>query len=376
MSHHDTHMQRALTLARHAWGQTHPNPMVGALITEGDSVVAEGWHAKAGGPHAEVVALSAYHGQPTDSTTLYVTLEPCSTHGRTGPCTEAIKRSGIRNVVIGTMDPNPQHQGNGVSILRDAGINVVTDVCEADCRDLNLIFNHAMQTGGPLLAGKIATTLDGRIATRTGDAKWITGPEARADVHRWRALFPAIATGSATVLADNPALTVREPSSGNTLSCPKRLIFDRRARLLERHKQGQLFACLSDANAAQSILVTSESADISHAQQTGLNVWQLPTHDDAVFFNAFRKQCQSTGITGVFIEGGSELLSALFAARQLDYLFAYRAPKLLGDDAAIPALRGHNLSAMADAVTLTEPKHATFGNDQLLRGHLSHPTPE
>lgn len=202
-------MRRALEAARRGWGATHPNPMVGALIVEHGRVVADGYHARAGEPHAEVVALTNLGRAPAPGATLYVTLEPCSTTGRTPPCTEAIIRAGIKRVVAGAADPNPQHLGRGFALLRAAGVEVVEGVLAEECTDLNFIFNHWITKETPLIAGKIVTTLDGRVATSTGESQWITGAAARRDAMRWRRLFPAIGVGAGTVLADNPRLTSR-----------------------------------------------------------------------------------------------------------------------------------------------------------------------
>ncbi|MDR2863781.1 MAG: bifunctional diaminohydroxyphosphoribosylaminopyrimidine deaminase/5-amino-6-(5-phosphoribosylamino)uracil reductase RibD, partial [Puniceicoccales bacterium] len=185
-------MRRALTLAKRAWGNTHPNPHVGALIVESGVIVAEGWHERAGDAHAEINTLRALGRRPKPGATLVVTLEPCSTHGRTGACTTALLDAGISRVVAGTADPFPAHCGRGFALLREAGVEVVSGVLAGECADLNLIFNHRVTHGEPLVALKTATTLDGRIATRTGQSQWITGPEARADVMRWRRYFPAI----------------------------------------------------------------------------------------------------------------------------------------------------------------------------------------
>ena len=197
-------MRRALELARQAWGRTHPNPMVGAVITEGGRIVAEGFHARAGEPHAEVMALRALGRKPAADAILHVTLEPCCTHGRTPPCVDAILAAGIRTVVIGARDPNPVHAGHGLDLLRAKGVAVVEGVLGEECAELNLIFNHWIARGSPLLALKVAATLDGKLTLPAGQGRAITGPEAAHYVHRLRRLFPAIAVSADTALADNP----------------------------------------------------------------------------------------------------------------------------------------------------------------------------
>lgn len=380
-------MTRALALARRAWGRTHPNPMVGALVVAADgTVVGEGWHEKAGGPHAEVHALRSA-GQRARGATLYVTLEPCSTFGRTPPCTQAILAAGIRRVVAGATDPNPQHAGRGFTLLREAGVEVESGVCEAECTDLNLIFNHQIATGRPLFAVKVATTLCGAIAARSGDSKWITGPGAREDAHRWRQLFPAIAVGSGTVLSDDPRLSIRLP--GEEEKCPRRYVFDRSLRTLHpgwktaggvrglgaphvaENPNEPLPAIYSDAFRANTTLVTTDAAPAAALERlggTGVAILRLPAGEG--FWPAFTAHCTAEGVTGVLFEGGSRLIAELVREKLADYLFAYRAPVILGDPDARPAFTGRDAPAMADALRLKNVRHATFGDDELMRGSL------
>jgi diaminohydroxyphosphoribosylaminopyrimidine deaminase / 5-amino-6-(5-phosphoribosylamino)uracil reductase len=366
---HAAFMRRALEAARRGWGETHPNPMVGALIVENGRVVADGFHARAGKPHAEVMALRNLGRPPAPNATLYVTLEPCCTAGRTPPCTEAIKRAGLKQVVAGATDPNPRHAGRGFARLREAGVRVVTGVLAEDCAGLNIIFNHWIATGRPLFAGKIATTLDGCVATRAGQSRWITGTAARRDVMRWRRLFPAIGVGAGTVLADDSRLTSR---LGKNTWCPVRLVFDRTLRTAA----GPLPRVFTDEHRQRTIAVTGPAPDAARRKQLekqGVTVWTLPAVHDAAWLAALREKCTGAGLTGLFLEGGPTLLSAFLAAGALDYLFAYRAPKFLADAEAILPFAGPPRPRLADAYTLTEVRHATFGDDQLLRGFIVHP---
>jgi len=352
-------MKRALELARRAWGQTHPNPMVGAVILEGGAIVAEGHHAQAGGDHAEIAAWKALGRAPAARSTLYVTLEPCSTAGKTGACTDAILRSGLKRVVVGTADPNPAHAGRGLKILREAGVEVVCGVHEAACRDLNLVFNHWIVEQRPLVAGKIATTLDGRVATRGGQSQWITNAASRADVHHWRRLFPAIAAGSGTVRADDPALTARLP--GEAVFCPRRFIFDRRFSL-PAFSERQVFC---DVHREETTLVTCQ-------EPTGWlgSVWKLPS---AGMLDHFLQRCAAEGIIGLYLEGGPTLISAFLAERHLDYLFAYRAPKFLADDEARACLSGQSPLGLEQAYQLEDVQTADLAGDQLMRGRVLYP---
>ena len=371
LEQHETCMRRALELARRGWGDTHPNPMVGALITEAGQVVAEGWHAQDGGEHAERAALGKLGCAAGPDATLYVTLEPCSTPGRTGACTEAILASGIRRVVVGATDPNPAHAGRGLELLRAAGVEVVDGVLERDCTDLNLIFNHWITESAPLIAAKAAVTLDGKIACRTGDSKWITGELARADVHRWRRLFPSIAVGAKTILQDNPRLTAR-PADGAEW-CPWRFVFDGLLRtVVERNLPG----VYTDEWKHRTIVVTTPHGGMGYVRKLellGVKVWVLPSPNQRVNLPDFRRRCATERISGVYFEGGAQLVSELVRTRQLDYLFAYRAPVLLADEKAKAMFNGLRTERLTAAVRLTDVRHDTFGDDQLMRGRTVYP---
>ncbi len=365
-NNHEAFMSRALEAARRGWGDTHPNPMVGALIVENGRVVADGFHARAGEPHAEVMALRNLGRAPAPGATLYVTLEPCSTTGRTPPCTEAIVRTGLKHIVIGATDPNPSHAGRGLTLLRKAGVEVIEGIIAGECTDLNLIFNHWIAKGKPLIAGKIATTLDGRVATRAGQSKWITGAAARRDAMRWRGLFPAVGVGAGTVLADDPQLTSR---IGKNERCPARLIFDRTLRTVGK----KLPLVYADEHRARTIVVTGSNPNAAKRailEKQGIAVWPLAPKN---WFTALREKCAQAGLTGLFVEGGPTLLSAFLQAGALDYLFAYRAPKILADAEAMPVFTGPPRPRLADAFTLTDVHHADFGDDQLLRGQVIYP---
>lgn len=370
LQEHEVFMRRAIELAQQGWGRTSPNPMVGAVIVENGQVVAGGWHAQDGGAHAERVALVSLGRAPKLGATLYVTLEPCSTHGRTGACCDLIKESGIRRVVVGATDPNPEHAGRGLEMLREAGIEVLAGVCERSCRDLNLIFNHWITTGGPLFAGKIASTLDGKTACRTGESKWITNEESRADVHRWRRLFPAIAVGAMTVLRDNPRLTAR---TGDAEWCPLRFVFDGLLRtVIDRHYPD----VYTDEFRERTIVVTTAHGGLGYVRklrEMGVQVWVMESGNQRVPFSLFRQKCVQERIAGVYFEGGAQLLSELMRARELDYLFSYRAPILFADDKAKGMFSGLRPENLTQALRLEDTRHAVFGDDALLRGKVVYP---
>ncbi len=362
-------MQRALELARKAWGQTHPNPMVGCIIVKDDQEVAEGYHPKAGEAHAERMAINSlkHKAISAENTTLYVTLEPCSTHGRTPPCTDAILESGIKKVIVGTLDPNPLHSGRAIDILKTAGIEVKTGVEKHACSRLNIIFNHAITQSIPLIALKFASTLDGKIATHSGRSQWITGAEARENVMHWRRYFPAIGVGADTVLKDNPSLTIR---SGDSIQgCPIRFIFDRQKKTL---KEPQFFKVYTDEYKDRTIVVTG-SGDSNMIQafedSMGVKVWQMETDD---FHEQFKKRCFVEGITGVYIEGGAGLHSDFLKNKAADYVFSYRAPKLFGDSHAPGAVRGFQPNTPSDAIHLSDISHEILGADQLMHGFIQY----
>jgi len=363
-------MERALNLARRGWGTTHPNPMVGAVIVEGDAVLSEGFHRKAGEPHAESIALESLGRKPPPSCCLYVTLEPCSTRGRTPPCTTAILESGIRNVVVGTLDPNPDHAGRGIEILRDAGIRVTTGVLEAECRDLNLIFNHWIsRKNSPFVAAKLALTLDGKIATRTGESKWVTGEAAREDVAVWRRYFPGIVAGAGTVLRDDPALTSRVP--GWEVWCPKRFILDSQLRSFRENPGARVF---SDHFREETTLVASRSCDpevVQKAGEAGLEVWTVDNDENGrPSLDEFIKRCGRESIYGLWFEGGAAIISQLLRKKLGHALFAYIAPVVLGDEMALSGFNFQSPHAMDEALRLQDPRFRQLGEDYLVRGFI------
>ncbi len=363
-------MRRAIEVSKFAWGQTHPNPMVGAVIVEENKLVAEGWHRKAGQPHAEVEALQALGRKPTKDATMYVTLEPCSTGGRTGPCTSAILDAGIQNLVVGAIDPNPHHAGRGLSQLRAKGIRVIEGVLAADCSDLNLIFNHWIVRKQPLIAMKLALTLDGKFAAASGNSKWVTGETARSDVMQWRRYFPAIAVGVNTVLSDDPSLTSR---IGDSIECPIRFVFDRTLRTVNAQTWPKLY---SDAYKEQTIVLFTSSADQksrSKLARQGIASWELPEGADGhVDLTAFRERCAAESIYGIYFEAGPQMASNLIDKQFVDYAFFYKAPKLLNDSATPGMGNLRSTESMGDAFRLSCVRHTVLGEDILIRGYINY----
>jgi diaminohydroxyphosphoribosylaminopyrimidine deaminase / 5-amino-6-(5-phosphoribosylamino)uracil reductase len=351
-------MRRALELARQAWGRTHPNPMVGAVITEGGKVVAEGFHAKAGDLHAEVMALRALGRKPAADAILHVTLEPCCTHGLTPPCVDAILASGIRTVVVGARDPNPAHAGHGLDLLRAQGVAVVEGVLGEECAELNLIFNHWIVRGSPLIALKVASTLDGKLTLPAGQGRAITGPESQAYVHHLRRLYPAIAVSADTAIADNPRLTARGDAGE---ICPVRFVLDRHFKTAGRTGLN-LF---QDAHRTRTIVVglgsAAKKSDLAWYESEGVKVWSLVGNEYS-FLKVWAERCAQEKISGVLVEAGPRLASAMLANGSADYLYAFVAPRT-GDTEAPSWHEGVVLPAGGLRTSLV-------GSDALYQGHL------
>lgn len=331
----DRPLLRALEVARQGWGTTHPNPMVGAVLTEDGRIVAEGFHARAGAPHAEVVALRALGRTPAPGATLHVTLEPCSTQGRTPPCVQTILDAGIRHVVVGTIDPNPLHAGRGLEWLRAAGVDVRLAVgpVERACRQLNFLFNHWITRRRTLVALKVARDTTGRTVPRTGE-RWITGEAARADVMRWRRLFPAIAVGAGTALADNPRLTARLPGSE---TCPARLLLDRSGRTAG---QSQLHLFSDTYRTQTHVAVDPRRASperLAWLKGQGLTVWEIADDD---FFGQVVSRATAAGWLGLMVEPGPTLGRAMLAAGCVDHGLIYTAQAGQADPTSEAWLKG------------------------------------
>lgn len=319
------HMARALKLAARGLNTTHPNPRVGCVIADGETVIAEGWHVRAGGPHAEADAL-AKAGGAARGATAYVTLEPCCHTGRTPPCTAGLIAAGVRRVVYGASDPNPRVNGGGEQALRAAGIDVSGGLLAAESERLNAGFILRMRRGWPLVRSKIAATLDGRTALPDGRSQWLTGEVAREDVQRWRARSAAILTGIGTVLADDPAMTVREAGEALPVQ-PLRVILDSRyrtpptARILARPGEVLVFGAGVDGGAG-----ARRSALLSR----GALVEEVSDDAGRVELVAMLRRLGEIEINEVWVEAGAVLNGALLAAGLIDELVIYQAASVLG----------------------------------------------
>ncbi len=334
------YMLEALALARMGWGTTNPNPMVGAVIVKNGEIIGRGFHRKAGEGHAEVNALSdaRRHGHDTRGATIYVTLEPCLSYGRTPPCTEAIISSGISRVVIGSVDPNPKHAGRAREILESHGITVECGVENLACWELNRHFFRWITSGKPMVILKMAMTLDGKIACANGDSRWVTGEEARRRVQSWRRLSDAVMVGGNTLRIDHPQLTVREPEDFERQ--PRRIILSSSLR------EAEVAGYFPDGN---------------------FEVVDLP---DKAAWDKYLSELGSRGMTALLIEGGGEVAAAAVKAGAVDFVEFHIAPKLLGGRESIPVLGGENPEAMKEALKLTGVKTFTCGDDVIINGYL------
>jgi diaminohydroxyphosphoribosylaminopyrimidine deaminase/5-amino-6-(5-phosphoribosylamino)uracil reductase len=350
------HMARALRLAERGAYTTQPNPRVGCVIARGEEVVGEGWHQRAGEPHAEVFALRAA-GERARGATAYVTLEPCAHHGRTPPCADALVAAGVARVVVATEDPNPRVDGRGIDILRAAGIAVESGLMHDAARELNAGFFSRIERNRPWLRVKLAMSLDGRTALADGSSKWITGEAARADVQRWRARSSAILTGSGTVLADDPRLTVRLPE--DVASAPPLRV------VLDRHLRTPAGSHVLDG-AAPTLLLHAADATCNDTRFDAVERAALPVCSDGLDLGAVLGLLAGRGCNEVQVEAGPTLCGALFGAGLVDELLLYVAPLLLGDSAR-PLLCLPPLAGMEARRRLQVVEQRAVGADTRLR---------
>ena len=360
-------MRRSIALAERGAGRVHPNPMVGAVLVSEGRIIGEGWHVYCGGLHAERNALAACT-EPPAGAILYVTLEPCCHWGRTPPCTDAILSAGIRRVVIGSPDPNPLVAGKGVEILRAHGIEVTEGVLRAECDALNAVFFHYIRTRTPYCVLKYAMTLDGKLATRTGRSKWITGEAARARVHADRNRCTAILVGVGTVLADDPMLTCRMPGGRN----PIRIVCDTHLRTPHTAR------IVASADQARTILATCCADPARHAPYlaAGCEVLVLPADAGRVDLGALMKQLGAQEIDSVLIEGGAALHWSALQQGLVQRVQVYIAPKLFGGSAAKSPIGGLGVAEPTDAFRLSAPTVTRLGDDLLLESEVLPCSPE
>lgn len=335
-------MELALSLAKAARGQTSPNPAVGAVVVKDGELAGVGSHLKAGTPHAEVHAIRSA-GDRARGAVLYVTLEPCSHHGKTPPCADLIVESGIKKVFVASLDPNPLVSGKGIERLKQAGIDVVTGLGQEEAEQLNQPFFHFIQTKKPFVTLKVAVSLDGKTATKTGDSKWITSPEARGDVHSLRHEHDAILVGINTILQDDPLLTARLPEGGRN---PIRIVLDTQLRI-------PLTANVVQDKSVKTIIFTAMNHDVEkaiHLQEAGTEVVALPT--ETIHIQDVLSDLGERHIMSLLVEGGAEVHASFVAANAFQQVIFYLAPKLIGGSNAKTAIGGSGIEFVQDATQL------------------------
>ncbi|MGQ9498887.1 MAG: bifunctional diaminohydroxyphosphoribosylaminopyrimidine deaminase/5-amino-6-(5-phosphoribosylamino)uracil reductase RibD [Dissulfurimicrobium sp.] len=355
-------MRRALRLAIKGLGLTSPNPAVGAVIVKDGMVVGEGYHQKAGGPHAEVNAIRAA-GDAARGGTIYVTLEPCNHYGRTPPCTRAILDAGIQSVVIGALDPNPNVTGGGAKFLRSMGLNVRTGCMEDECRIVLAPFAKHVLTGLPWVRTKAAMSLDGRIATRTGESKWITNEQARRYGHGLRAMSDAILVGRGTIDADDPQLTVR--LKGQTVREPVRFVLDSSLQIALESKV---------LNQAGRMVVVGTEGRVDQGKRKaleskGAEVWLMPPDmNGRPDLEALLAKMGGIGIQSVLVEGGAVIHGAFWDRRLVDEAFFFYAPVVIGGECARPAIGGEGVGRLDAALRLKSITYRKLGDNWLVHG--------
>jgi diaminohydroxyphosphoribosylaminopyrimidine deaminase/5-amino-6-(5-phosphoribosylamino)uracil reductase len=366
-------LSRAIDLAARGHGRVHPNPVVGAVVVKDGEVLGEGWHAEYGGPHAEVNAIAACGMADLSGATIYVSLEPCCHQGKTPPCTDAILDAGITRVVVASDDPTDKANGRGLGILRDEGVTVDVAGGElaARARLANQAFRKHARTGRPWVLFKSAMTLDGKVATRTGDSKWISSETSRELAHRWRASVDAVVVGIGTALADDPQLTARIERGGRDeiapVRQPRRVVFDSTARL---PLDSQL---VTQAPEIPLTVVISRAAPRSAAdalETAGADVIVTTGANEPARVRSALDQLGEAGITAILLEGGPHLAGAFLDCGEIDEIRLFLAPLLLGGSSARDPLEGEGVERISEAVRAMTLDCERVGDDVLVSARL------
>lgn len=361
---HEKMMRRALTLARRGSGKTAPNPAVGCVIVRDGAIVGEGWHRKAGTPHAEVHALRQV-GDAARGADVYVTLEPCSHFGKTPPCADALVAAGVRQVFVGMVDPNPKVCGNGIERLKTAGIGVVTGILEGECRRINEPFIKHVATGLPFVILKSAMTMDGKTATASGDSRWITNEKSRNYVHKLRASVDAVMVGVGTALADDPQLTARIPQGRD----PLRVVVDSSLKI---SPDARMFH--QESSAATLVATLSDNAErMARLKSLGAEVLRCHERDGRVDLHDLLERLGARGVQSVLLEGGSALAGEALRAGLIDKFILFYAPKLLGGSDGFGLFAGPSEERMADCFRLRTEAVRRFGDDIMIEAYPEEP---
>ncbi|MBL7179552.1 MAG: bifunctional diaminohydroxyphosphoribosylaminopyrimidine deaminase/5-amino-6-(5-phosphoribosylamino)uracil reductase RibD [Pseudomonadota bacterium] len=360
-------MKMALDLAARGRGFTSPNPMVGAVIVKDGNVVGKGYHKAAGKAHAEVNAIDDA-GMDAKGATLYVNLEPCHHTGRTPPCTEKILSAGIRRVVAAMHDPNPDVRGGGLDYLKSRGLKVAVGICEDQAKRLNEVFIKYVKTKRPFSIIKCAATLDGRIATRTGDSKWVTGEAARKFVHRLRHAVDAIMVGVNTIIRDDPMLTTRLSGGLQKKGLdPTRIVLDTRLRIPESAK------LLRPGSDSDTLIICGPSVSAekkAKLEREGVKIIESPVKDGLIDLDRLMDRLGALGLTSLLIEGGSRVIASSLSAGIAEKIVFFYAPKILGGDDGAPVCRGPGPDLMKGCIAVKNIRVRRFGDDVMIEGYI------
>ena len=355
------YMRLAIEIAKKGAGKVNPNPMVGAVIVKDERVIGQGYHKYYGGNHAEVNAFENLSDNP-EGATIYVTLEPCSHYGKTPPCVDKIIANKISKVVVGTLDPNPLVEGRGIKALKEAGIEVITGVLEEECKKLNEVFMKYILCKRPFVVLKTAMTLDGKIATESGESKWITSDKSRQEVHKLRNKLSAIMVGVNTVIKDNPELTCRLEGGKN----PVRIIVDSKLRI-------PLGSNVVVDNLAQTIVATTEVADkdkILVLEKLGVKVLIINSKNERVDLKSLMIELGKRDIDGILLEGGATLSFSALEENIVDKIQVYIAPKIIGGEKSKTTIGGKGIEKLSDAIMLNNMTVKSVGTDLLIEAYL------
>jgi diaminohydroxyphosphoribosylaminopyrimidine deaminase/5-amino-6-(5-phosphoribosylamino)uracil reductase len=354
-------MKRALRLAEKGRGRTSPNPMVGAVLVKEGKIVSEGYHARAGEPHAEMVALQKA-GRNAHGATLYLNLEPCIHYGKTPPCAPAVIESGVKSVVAGMEDPNPLVKGRGIEALKRAGIDVRLGILEEECWRLNEAFCKYIVKKEPFVILKIAATLDGKISTRDGESQWISGKASRHFVHRLRDQVDGVVVGIGTVLKDDPLLTARIKGGRD----PYRIVFDTRLRIPENAK-------VINISPTRTIIATTELGPrdkVEVLEKKGVQVLVFRSKDGRVDVKSCLYRLGELGIMCLLVEGGGKISGTFLDEGLIDKILIFLSPKLIGDPQAQGIFGGHGVTHLKEAISIKNLKARKIGEDILVEGYL------
>ena len=357
-------MKKAIRLAEKGRGRTSPNPLVGAVLVKEGIAVGKGYHAKAGEAHAEIIALRKA-GEEARGSTLYINLEPCTHYGKTPPCVPVIIEAGVRRVVAGTEDPNPLVTGKGVGSLRKAGLEVKIGILEKECKRLNEAFHKYILKREPFVTLKVAATLDGRIATRDGESKWISGETSRRFVQRLRDEVDGVVVGINTILKDDPMLTARVKGGRD----PFRIVLDSRLRIPEK-------ARVIKADPSKTIIATTQLAARDKRQRLarmGAQILVVDSKHERVSLKPLLSKLGEKGIMSLLVEGGSQVNGSFFDEGLIDKLLLFLSTKMIGDDQAIGIFGGKGVARLKDAVPLRELRVKRIGGDILIEGYIEKP---